>query len=162
MLPPKIHAPSAEQKSRLPSSISRLPAASFATRILIVDQDRQLGVSLSFMLAARQFDDVRSVRSAKRAMAIAEQFLPDLVFLDLDLPDGGSIPLAQLLARNTRGHRPRIIALTKHSDDPDYDKARAAGFERLLVKPVVHEELDKILGTGKPAPGSPRANRQAR
>ncbi len=104
------------------------------------------------MLATRQFDDVRSVRSAKRAIGIAEQFLPDMIFLDLDLPDEGAIPLGQLLARNVRSkRRPRLIGLTNHSEDPNCDKARAAGFERLLKKPVSHEELDKILGISKTA-----------
>ena len=149
MLSPKIHPQAADPKNRLPSSISRLPAPAFETRILIVDQDRQLGVTLSFMLATRRFDEVRSVRSARRAMAVAEQFLPDIVFLDLDLPDGGGIPVARLLTRDVRRRRPRLIALTNQSDHPDYDKARAAGFERALVKPILHEELDKILGISK-------------
>ena len=151
MLSPKLHPQSSDPKSRLPSSISRPPAPGWETRILIVDQDRQIGVALSFMLATRQFDEVRSVRSAKRAMGIAEQFLPDIVFLDLDLPDGGAIPLARLLVRDARKRRPRLIALTNHSADPNQDRARAAGFERLLMKPVSHEELDRILGSSKTA-----------
>jgi len=105
------------------------------------------------MLATRQFEEVRSVRSAKRALGIAEQFLPDIIFLDLDLPEGGAIPLGRLLGRGARNNRrPRLIALTNHSKDPNYDNARAAGFERLLMKPVSHEELDKILGISKTAP----------
>lgn len=152
MLPPTIPPPTDDQKRRLPSLIARLPPASFATRILIVDQDRQLGVTLGFMLATRRFDDVRSVRSAKRAIAVAEQFLPDIVFIDLDLPEGGGIPVARLLTRETRRRRPRLIALTKQSDDPLRDKARAAGFERLLLKPVSHEELDRILHISGAAP----------
>jgi CheY-like chemotaxis protein len=147
MPPPKIEAQTAEQKGRLPPLISRLPAAGFATRILIVDDDRQLGVTLSFMLATRRYEEIRSVRSARRALAVAEQFLPDIVFVDLDLPDGGGIAVARMLTRDTRRRRPRFIGLTKHPDDPNYDKARAAGFERLLVKPVSHAELDKILGS---------------
>lgn len=151
MLSPKIHPQPADQRSRLPSTISRLPAPGWETRILIVDQDRQLGVTLSFMFATRQFEEVRSVRSAKRAIGIAGQFLPDMVFLDLDLPDGGAIPLARLLARDPRRRRPRLIGLTNLSMDSNYDKARAAGFERLLMKPISHEELDKILGISKTA-----------
>jgi CheY-like chemotaxis protein len=152
MLPPKVLAQAAELKNRLPPSISRLPAASFSTRILIVDNDRQLGMALSFMLATRRFDEVRSVRSAKRAMAIAEQFLPEIVFLDLDLPDAGGIPLARYLTRDIRGRRPRLIALTKLAEDPGHEQAKSAGFERLLMKPISHDELDKILGIAKTAP----------
>jgi len=103
------------------------------------------------MLATRRYEEVRAVRSTGRALAIAEQFLPDLVFIDLDLPDDGAIAVARLLTRDTRRRRPRLIALTKHADDPNYNEARAAGFERLLVKPVAHDELDKILGIAKAA-----------
>lgn len=150
-MPPKIHALTEKQPSRLPSSISRLPPAGFATRILIVDQDRQLGVTLSFMLATRRYEEVRSVRSARRALTVAEQFVPDIIFLEFELPEGGGMPVARLLARDARGRRPRIIALTKHPEEPNYAEARAAGFERLLVKPILHEELDKIMGATKNA-----------
>lgn len=147
---PPNHPP-AGPKNRLPPPISRFAPAGFSTRILIVDDDRQIGVTLSFMLATRRFDEVRAVRSAKRAVAVAEKFMPDMVFLDLDLPDGGGFPLARQLGRETRGRRPRLIALTKHADDRHNANARTAGFERLLTKPVLHEELDRILGVTKSA-----------
>ena len=151
MPPPKIHAHTAEEKRRLPLSISRLPTPGFTTRILIVDTDRQVGVTLSFMLATRQFEEVRSVRSARRALAVAEHFLPDLIFLELDLPNDGGIPFARQLSRDAHRRRPRFIGLAKHVIDPDVDKSRAADFERVLVKPVSHEDLDKILAVGKAA-----------
>ncbi len=103
------------------------------------------------MLATRRYEEVRSVRSAGRALAVAKQFLPDIVFVDLELPNGGGIPVARMLTSDTPKRRLRLIALTKLADDPDHDKARAAGFERLLMKPVPHEELDKILGISKTA-----------
>lgn len=151
MPPPKTHAHTAHEERRLPLSISQLPAPGFTTRILIVDPDRQVGVTLSFMLATRRYEEVRSVRSARRALAVAEHFLPDLVFLDLDLPDDGGIPLARQLTRDAHRRRPRFIGLTNHATDRDVDKTRAAGFERQLVKPVSHEDLDKILAVGKAA-----------
>jgi CheY-like chemotaxis protein len=145
MLPPKTHRRSIAPKSRLPSSISRLHGSSLTARVLIVDQDRQLGVTLSFMLASRQFDEVRAVRSTRRAITVAEQFLPDIVFLDIDVPEDGGIPLGRLLIRDSHRRRPRLIALTKHLDHPNVVDIRAAGFERLLVKPIQPEALDSIL-----------------
>jgi CheY-like chemotaxis protein len=151
MAPPKTHAHTAHEKRRLPLSISQLPAPGFTTRILIVDPDRQVGVTLSFMLASRRYEEVRSVRSARRALAVAEHFPPDMVFLDFDLPDDGGIPLARQLTRDAHRRRPRFIGLTKHAIRSDGNKTRAAGFERLLVKPVSHEDLDRILAVGKTA-----------
>lgn len=135
------------QKTRLASAtVTRSPAPGFATRFLIVDQDRQVGVTLSFMLAARRYDDVRAVRSAGRAIAVAEQFRPEIIFLDLELPDDGTMALARKLAHEARRPRPRLFALASDAEPAMRDKARGAGFERCLVKPVSHEELDKILG----------------
>jgi CheY-like chemotaxis protein len=117
-----------------------------ATRILVVDNDRRVGVALNFMLAARGFNDVRVVRSAARALAIAELFKPDLVFLDLELPDLKSVTVAEQLRRDARQRGLRLIALTLHVEHAMREEARLAGFERYLTKPVMQEELDKILG----------------
>jgi DNA-binding response OmpR family regulator len=118
-----------------------------ATRILIVDGDRQVGTSLTFMLAARGYDDVRAVRSARRAVAIAEVFRPGLVFLDLELPDQGALEVADLLRRGARLQAMRLIALTSNNEHESREEARVAGFERYLVKPLAQSELDKILGS---------------
>jgi CheY-like chemotaxis protein len=135
------------QKSRLASAaITKTPAAGYSTRILIVDQDRQVGVTLSFMLSTRSYDEVRVVRSAGRAMAITEQFRPEIIFLDLELPDDGTMAVARALTRDTRRPRPRLFALASGSEATIRDKLRAAGFERCLEKPVSHQELDKVLG----------------
>src|SRR5437868_1606369 len=118
------------QKDRLASAtIARSSVPAPAPRILIIDQDRQVGVSLSFMLSARSFDDVRAVRSAKRAVTVTEQFHPEIVFLDIELPEDGANAIMRKLARDTRKPRPRLIALAADAERPMRDRARAAGFE---------------------------------
>jgi CheY-like chemotaxis protein len=125
--------------------VTRAPLPS-TTRILIVDGDRLVGMGLKFMLAARGFDEVRVVRSAARALALAELFKPGLVFLDLELPDLASVAVAQQLRRDARQRGLRLIALTLHAEHGMREEARLAGFERYLTKPVLREELDKIVG----------------
>jgi len=117
-----------------------------ATRILIVDNDRQVGTSLTFMLSARGYDDVRAVRSARRAVAIAEQFRPGLIFLDMELPDQGALEVADRLRKGSRQRSMRLIALTSKTDHERREEDRLAGFERYMVKPLSQAELDKILG----------------
>jgi len=115
------------------------------TRFLIVDGDRPVGLSLSFMLEARGYGEVRAVRSAARAEAIFGVFQPDIVFLDLDPPDSGNMQLPERLRRISRLRNFRLIALTRNVEHPLRDQARDAGFERYLVKPVAQDELDKVL-----------------
>ena len=106
---------------------------------------RQVGRALSFMLKARGYGEIRAVRSVARAESIFGAFQPGIVFLDLDMPDGSSLKLAELLRRNSRLRKFRLIALTNDVKHAMREDARAAGFERYLVKPVAQAELDKIL-----------------
>jgi len=115
------------------------------TRFLIIDGDREIGRALSFMLEARGYQEIRAVRSAARAEAIFGTFQPGVVFLDLDLADSSSLQLAAVLRRHARLRKFRLIALTHDVEHAMREEARAAGFERYLVKPVAQDELDKIL-----------------
>ena len=115
------------------------------THILIVDNERHVAISLSFMLSARGFQEVRAVRSAARAIAVAEKFHPGIVFLDIELADMAALDLANRLRHGARQHAIRLIALTNGIDHPKREDARIAGFERYLVKPLAQNELDKVL-----------------
>lgn len=152
MLVSQLPPPCVEMKSNNGRATpARMPAVESETRMLIVDQDRGVGMALSFMLAARRYDDVRAVRSAERAIEIAGQFRPEIIFLDFELPDSGNVIKAMRLARDAHQSRPRLIALTKDAQHPMREHAHLAGFERFLVKPVSPKELDKILGVGRTA-----------
>jgi CheY-like chemotaxis protein len=115
------------------------------TRFLIVDDDRKVGLALSFMLESRGYSEVRAVRSAGRAESIFGSFQPGLVFLDLDMPDNGSLQLAERLKRIAPMRKFRLIALTQDVEHAMREEARVAGFERYLVKPVTQEALDAVL-----------------
>jgi CheY-like chemotaxis protein len=116
-----------------------------STRILVVDNDRTVGTALTFMLAARGYQEVRSVRSARRAIALAELFRPALVFLELELPEEGALAVASQMRRGARQQTVRLIALTASADRGQREEARQAGFELYLLKPLAQSELDAVL-----------------
>lgn len=118
---------------------------SLDTCILIIDDDRRASLALSFMLNVRGYAEIRSVRSAARAVAISGNFSPGIVFLDLELPNTDTLDLAKQLARGSRAAAVRLIALTTNAEHPMRETARQAGFERFLVKPCEQAEVDKIL-----------------
>jgi two-component system, sensor histidine kinase len=146
MLPVKVPPTNPYPMTHRNQRVARRESPAAAdTHLLIVDGDRQVGRTLSFMLEARGYGEVRAVRSAARAEAIFGVFQPGIVFLDLDLPDDGSLRLAEQLRRHSRLRKFRLIALTHDVQHAMRDDARAAGFERYLVKPVAQAELDKVL-----------------
>ena len=74
-----------------------------------------------------------------------DEAMSDRFFMELDLPDNANLQLATQLRVTARLRKFRLIALTSDMEHPAREAARAAGFERYLVKPVAQDELDKIL-----------------
>jgi len=114
-------------------------------RVLIVDDDVELAQSLSRMLESVGRYETRMVHSAADAVAAAVKFPPAIVFLDIELPDMSGYEVAKLLHQHAHLQATRLIALTESIEHPAREDARAAGFERYLVKPVTAIELQKVL-----------------
>src|SRR5690242_17360974 len=113
-------------------------------RILIVVDDRLSGRKLARMLMRKGYASVRAVTDAGRALVIAQQYQPDIVFLDVTLA-GDAYELARGLRQQAGQAELRLIALTNSIEHLTREKARSAGFERWLVTPVAQEDLDKLL-----------------
>jgi len=77
-------------------------------------------------------------------LALARKSTPDVVLLDIGLPDMDGYEIARTL-RQESGSRVRLIALTGYGRAEDRDSARSAGFDHHLVKPVNPEELHSVL-----------------
>ena len=116
-----------------------------STHILIVDDDRASGKSLALLLAATGYDEIRTVRSAARAMAIAATFHPAIAFLGKAESDASGQELALNLQKNSKPHGIRLIALTDSAEHPSREETRAAGVERYLSRPVTPADLDRAL-----------------
>jgi two-component system KDP operon response regulator KdpE len=107
------------------------------TRILIVDDEPQILRALRINLLARQYDVVTASDGAQALLA-ARQEHPDLVVLDLGLPDldGGAV------IRELRTWSPvPIVVLSGRSDSRDKVDALDAGADDYLTKPFSVEEL---------------------
>ena len=109
------------------------------------------------MLGTADHWQIRVVHSAAAALAAAVEFLPGIIFLDIELPDMSGYDVAVLLNQHAVLQDMRLIALTDSIDHPARERARAAGFERYLVKPVTAIELQKVLR--KRVPGRARGGR---
>jgi len=118
--------------------------AELRTRILIVADERLTGRHLARMLTAMGYEGVRAVSSASRALTLAQQYEPAIIFLDVALRED-SYELARALHRQAGKDAPRLIALTRSIEHSTRELARSAGFERWLVTPVAQNELDALL-----------------
>jgi CheY-like chemotaxis protein len=83
--------------------------------------------------------------SGATAIALAVEFRPTVLFVDLDLPDMSGYDVARHLSQHPQLQDLRLIALTVSSDHPGRELAREAGIERYLVKPVGAAALDELF-----------------
>ena len=114
-------------------------------RILIVDSDIGSSSSLELMLHASGYSETRVAYSGHAALAIAAEFQPSVVLLELDLLDMSGYEVARLLRGHAQSHDLRLIALTSSREHAGRELARVAGFERYLLKPVAALDLSGLL-----------------
>jgi PleD family two-component response regulator len=114
-------------------------------RILIVDHDISSSAELELMLHASGYSQNRVAYSGHAALAIAAEFRPSVVLLDLNLLDMSGFEVARLLRERAQSHDLRLIALTSSREHASRERARVAGFERYLLKPVAADDLSALL-----------------
>ena len=106
-------------------------------RILVVEDDESLGRAIVDNLAFDGFDACVAV-DAVSALRLAVDYHPDLVILDVALPDGSGFDLFAPISR--RGQNP-VIFLTARSQKVDKLKGLALGADDYVTKPFDLEEL---------------------
>jgi PleD family two-component response regulator len=114
-------------------------------RIMIVDNDMSSSNSLELMLHASGYSETRVAYSGHAALAIAAEFQPSVVLLELNLLDMSGYEVARSLREHAQSHDLRLIALTSSREHPGRELARIAGFERYLLKPVGSLDLSGLL-----------------
>ena len=126
-----------------------LPSAG-GLRILVVDDNVDAATSLAMLLELE--GHVASVaHSGLGALTAVIEFIPDVVFLDIGLPDISGYEVARRLrATPPAKGTPRLIALTGWGSEEDRRQAQTAGFDSHLVKPVDPAELSAALSEISP------------
>ncbi|MEO8064048.1 MAG: ATP-binding protein [Pseudomonadota bacterium] len=140
-----VALPLAPGSAALPDDGQEAPTSSAPRRILVVDDNVDAAASLA-MLLELDGHTLRVADNGDDALIVAEEFVPDVVFLDIGLPTINGYEVARRLRANPQLPRNmRLIALTGWGTDEDRRRAQAAGFDQHLVKPVDPELLAALL-----------------
>ncbi|WP_169979384.1 hybrid sensor histidine kinase/response regulator [Tautonia rosea] len=135
---PRIAPPAHLSTQNHPGIPAELP------QLLIVDDNRPMVEALRLLLQ-REGHEVRVARSGRDALQAIGLQRPDVILLDLELPDTDGIELAQVLRSSDHSTPPPIIALTGSGRPTDLDALQQAGILALLQKPVRIQELRETL-----------------
>lgn len=113
-------------------------------RVLILDDSEDSALSTALLLRL-DGHEVRMVSDGAAALEVARDDWPDVVLLDIGLPNMDGWQVAQSIERRPNDKRPLLIAVTGYSREDDRRRSTEAGIDLHLVKPVEPEHLRSLL-----------------
>ncbi|MCL1465496.1 response regulator [Argonema galeatum] len=122
-----------------------LPLNANCPVVLVVDdnEDNLLLVSL----AVQQFLNCSLIVAAdgKTAISLAQLYRPDLILLDIVLPDLNGFEVTASLKQHWQTRTIPIVAVTALAREEECDRILAAGCDGYLSKPYMLEDLEKVI-----------------
>jgi PAS domain S-box-containing protein len=131
--------------SRIGHDLSRM----MKRRVLVVDDNADALESLS-SLVTLMGNEVRQARDGLEALQVARTFQPEIVLMDLGMPNLNGYEAARRMRQETWGGEIALVATTGWGQDEDRRRTAEAGFDRHLVKPIEMTSLRELLSA--PAP----------
>ena len=128
------------------------PAPAPRTRVLVVEDQQDARESLRMLL---ELDDheVETAATGPEGVAKFEAFRPDVVLVDIGLPQMDGYEVARTIRRAAHGASARLIALTGYGQNEDRRASLDAGFDHHLTKPVDYDAVAQLLAQEAKARG---------
>jgi CheY-like chemotaxis protein len=113
-------------------------------RILVVDDDRD-GAEATAVLLRLEGHTVETAYDGVEALGVANRFHPQVVLLDVSMPELDGFDVAVRMRVNSWAKGLRLIAITGWNRAEDRDLARRSSFDGFLVKPLDFDRLLELL-----------------
>ena len=105
-----------------------------AKKILIVDDDPNILLSVEFLLVKNGFD-VIVARNGMEAIEAIEESVPDIVLLDIMMPDVDGYVICEFIKKNERTRNAKVIFLSAKSGEADISFGYEMGADLYMIKP---------------------------
>jgi CheY-like chemotaxis protein len=133
------------KKALTPRALRRKISCMNEPRILVADDDMDTVQSLLMLLREEGYE-VRGVHRGAEVLQAVFNFAPDVVLLDIGMPQMSGYDVARTLRERYGSARPALIAVTGRALEADRQQARAAGFEHHVAKPYEPGALLRLIG----------------
>ena len=128
-----------------PVSPAETPVAAPAPRKVLVVEDSRSAADILTMFFNMEGMAVRTAYLGEDALELVREIIPDVVFLDLGLPDLSGYEVAAKIRACPGGEHCFIVALTGRDEEDDRKNIAAAGFDFHVVKPPEPDLLREVL-----------------
>jgi len=114
--------------------------AELRTRVLVVDDDPEI---VTFLATLLELEGIESqvATSAAAALSMLDRGLPNLVLLDIAMPDRDGLDLCRALKKDPRTRDVPVFVVSARPGKDVVDRALAAGAEEFIRKPFENQEL---------------------
>ena len=109
-------------------------------KVLIADDEPNIVAAIEFLLKQRGYE-VHSAPDGSEALRIVEQVVPDLVLLDVMMPQTSGYEVCQAIRRRVEWRHIKIIMLSAKGRDAEVVKGLAMGADLYVTKPFSTREL---------------------
>ena len=103
------------------------------TKIAIIEDDPVISQMYRTKFETNGFD-VQLANNGKRGVALVEEFIPDLILLDLQMPEMGGAEALEIIRKNEWGKNIPVIILTNMGEEESPKKIRELGIHSYIVK----------------------------
>lgn len=131
-----------------PGEAAPAPERADAPRSVLIADDNRDGLESLAALLSMHGHEVHVAADGSEALAQAERVRPDVVLLDIGMPGLTGYEVASRIRASDWGRQMLLVALTGWGQAEDQARARAAGFDHHITKPL---DLERLLGLLAPA-----------
>ncbi len=126
-----------------------------AKKVLIVDDEPNIVAALEYLLQRNGYD-VRSAANGEEALREVQAFAPDLVLLDIMMPQQSGYDVCQRIRERPEWSRVRILMLSAKGREAEVNKGLSLGADLYITKPFSNAELVARIGELLEASRAPR------
>jgi PAS domain S-box-containing protein len=113
-------------------------------QVMVVDDNQDVAESCKTLLELSGHR-VSTAYTGREALELAESLRPDVILLDIGLPDISGYEVARRVRGTSWGANADLIAVTGWGQDTDRERAFRAGFDHHLTKPISTDSLETLL-----------------
>jgi len=109
-------------------------------RVLIAEDEPNILTSLEFLMRNCDYE-VRVARDGEEALRTAQDWLPDVLLLDVMMPLCNGFEVCRRLRDNPATRAVKIVMLTAHGRDAQIERGLALGADAYITKPFSNKDL---------------------
>ncbi len=114
-------------------------------KVWVVDDDEEMAHAIELMLKLIRFEPRHFLSARDAANALLGGGSPDLMLLDINMPEVSGLDLLEFIRRRTDWNRVPVVMLSTEAADVTVDRAISLGADGYVTKPVTIEELESTL-----------------